>query len=125
MIASGTHDNMDDPPCVPMIIGAPIPKKQKQESMTSALVNAATAFAKVLSPSLPSTSVEPVTSAITPVSLTKSLGHGTVSPGKLTDVRMKNLEQLCCMQKLLEDGTFSQEEFLEQKEIILKILCDL
>ena len=61
MIASGTHDDMDDPPHVPMVIGAPIPKKQKQESMTSALVDAATAFAKILSPSLPSTSVEPVT----------------------------------------------------------------
>ena len=30
-----------------MIIGAPIPKKYKQVSMTSALVDAATVFAKV------------------------------------------------------------------------------
>ena len=30
MIASGIHDDMDDPPRVPMIIGAPIPKKQNK-----------------------------------------------------------------------------------------------
>ena len=126
MIVSGTHDDMDDPPRVPMIIGAPMPKKQKQNSMTSALVDAATAFAKVLSPSVPHncSSVEPVTSAVTPVSSTKSCRSG-VSPGKLADVRMKNLEQLRCMQKLMEDGILSQEEFREQKEIIMNILRDL
>ena len=71
MIVSGTHEDMDDPPHVPMIIGTPLPKTQKQESMTSTLVDAATAFAKVLSPC---SSAEPVTSVVTPVSSVKSLG---------------------------------------------------
>ena len=48
MIAYGTHDDMDDPPHVPTYdYGAPILKKQKQENMISALVDAATALAKV------------------------------------------------------------------------------
>jgi len=128
MIASGTHDDMDDPPRVPMITGAPIPKKQKQESMTSALVDAATAFAKVLCPSTSNTS--PVNSvAVTPATrstpVSNTLSRNGVSPSKLADVRMKNLEQLRCMKKLMDDGVLSHEEFIEQKEIILKVLRDL
>ena len=30
MIANGSHDDKDDPPRVPMIIHAPIPKKQNR-----------------------------------------------------------------------------------------------
>ena len=117
MIVSGTHNDMDDPPRVPMIIGAPMPKKQKQNSMTLALVDAATAFAKVLSPSVPHnfSSVEPVTSAVTPVSSTKSCRSG-VSPGKLADVRMINLEQLRCMQKLMEDGFYHKRNFVNKRK---------
>ena len=35
---------------LPMIVRAPLPKQQKQESLSTALVGAATAFAKALSP---------------------------------------------------------------------------
>jgi hypothetical protein len=48
MIVSGTHEDLDDPPRVPMILGAPLPKRQKQVSITTALVGAATAFAKAI-----------------------------------------------------------------------------
>ena len=44
MIASCTCDDMNDPPHVPMIISAPIPKKQKHESMTLPFVDATTVF---------------------------------------------------------------------------------
>jgi hypothetical protein len=50
MIVSGTHEDLDDPPRVPMILGAPLPKRQKQESITAALVGAATAYARAISP---------------------------------------------------------------------------
>ena len=36
MIICGTHDDLDTPPQVPMIFGAPLPKRPKQESLTSA-----------------------------------------------------------------------------------------
>ena len=38
MIICGTHDDLDTSPQVPMIVGAPLPKRPKQESLTSALV---------------------------------------------------------------------------------------
>jgi len=116
MIASGTHDSFDEPPRVPMILGAPLPKRPKpQESMSTALIGAATAFAKVLSPSPPSCG--------TP----EKVSHSSIkiSPGKTADIRMKNLEQLRYLQQLMEDGILSQKEFLEQKEIIMGALRNL
>jgi len=123
MIGNGTRDDKDDPPRVPMIIGAPLPK-QKHESMTSALVDTATAFAKVLSPSSNALPVNSVAKTPTLTPVAKTLRHISVSPSKLADIWMKNLEQLRCMKKLM-DGVLSQEEFVEQKEIILQALRDL
>ena len=59
MIICGTDDDLDTPPQVPMIIGAPMPKRPKQESLTSALVDAATAFASAISPTSSSLNVGP------------------------------------------------------------------
>jgi hypothetical protein len=50
MIVAKTHDDMDEPPKVPMITGA-VPKTQPKESLTDAFVSAATAIAKAFSPS--------------------------------------------------------------------------
>ena len=44
-----------------------------------------------------------------------------LSPGQAADVHMKNLE-LRFMQKLVDDGILSQEEFLEQKHCIMEAL---
>ena len=44
MIICGTHDNLDSPPRVPMIVGSPLTKRPKQESLTSALVGAVNTF---------------------------------------------------------------------------------
>ena len=57
MITCGTHDNLDSPPPVPMIVGSPLPKRPKQESLTSALVGAANAFASAISPTPNATGV--------------------------------------------------------------------
>jgi hypothetical protein len=38
---------------------------------------------------------------------------------KKLDLTMKNLEQLCQLQKLLEDGVLSQKEFDSQKKIVV------
>ena len=50
MISCGIHDDVDEPPHVPLIVRAPQPKRQKQKSLTSALVGAATALANAISP---------------------------------------------------------------------------
>jgi len=60
-----------------------------------------------------------------PAPVTKILGHNSVSPSNLADIRMKNLEQLRCMKKLMDGGVLSQEEFIEKKEIILQALHNL
>ena len=102
---------------VPMIVGAPIPKRPKQqESMTSAITNdfcyhqCCNSFCKCNF----STAIK--------CGIIYTLG---VSPGKAADIRMKNLEQLQYMQQLMEDGMLTSEEFIEQKQIILASLCNL
>ena len=129
MIVSGTHDDQDNPPRVPMIIGAPLPKRQKQESISSALVDAATAFAKAISPR-PASPLNPpssgsATTPHTPTSSASATHRFGISPGRAADIRMKNLEQLRYMQHLMEDGIISQQEFVEQKHIIMDTLRKL
>ena len=105
MISNGLHEDMDDPPRVPMITGTP--KQKKQESLSEALAGAASAFAKVFS---------------TPSSLQVSSANTStlgLSPCKAADLRMKHLEQLRYLQQLMEDNIISESEFLEQKGIIL------
>jgi hypothetical protein len=121
MISCGTHDDIDEPPRVPMIVGAPLPKRQKQESLTTALVGAATAFANAISPKVNC----PSSPSSTPTTPTRSTSRTGLSPGRAADVRMKNLEQLRYMQKLTEDGIFSVEEFMEQKHHIMEALRKL
>ena len=109
MIAAKTHDDLDDPPRVPMITGSVKRNSQPKESLSDAFASAATAIAKVLSP-------------IPTVTQTKGAeSQATFSPGKKLELRMKNLEQLRQLQQLLEDGILSQEEFASQKIV----LCSL
>ena len=111
MIVAKTHDDMDEPPKVPMITGA-VQKSQPKESLTDAFVSAATAIAKVFSPSQASVA-------------TTETQKVPFSPGIKLDLRMKNLEQLRQLQKLLEDGILSQEEFDSQKKIVVLSLNHL
>ena len=48
ILVSGTYDDWDSPPCVPMIMGT-TPKRPKQDSLAEALAGAVTAVVKVLS----------------------------------------------------------------------------
>ncbi len=49
MVVAKTHDDLDNPPKVPMITGS-IQKQPRRESLTDAFTSAATAIAKVFSP---------------------------------------------------------------------------
>ena len=89
MIVSGTHSDLDNSPRVPMIVGAPLPKRQKQESLSTALVGAATAFAKALSPqptSPRSLCTDSPTASQTPTKFPVTPSQVGVSPGKTADV---------------------------------------
>lgn len=122
MITCGTHNDLNTPLQIPLIVGAPLPKRPKQETLISALVDAATAFVSVISPSSTPSNAggpsEPSTSKVPG----RGVSRTGVSPGRAADVRMKNLEQLRFMQQLLNDGILSSEEFNEQKEIVLNTL---
>ena len=112
MIVAKTHDDMDEPPNVPMITGTVQKSQPQKESLTDAFVSAATAIAKAFSPSQASI-VGTETQKV------------PFSPGKKLDLRMKNLEQLRQLQKLYEDGILSQEEFDAQKKIVVLSLNHL
>lgn len=81
MMQCGTHDDYDNPPHVPMITGV-LPKRANRahDPLTTAFTGAAEAIAKAFThlPSQPQSSVS---------------GSGTVgiSPGKKTELRMKNI----------------------------------
>ena len=111
MISNGLHEDLDNPPRVPMITGT-TPKRPKQDTLTEALTSVATVFAKMINP--PSSGQ----SAGAPSS---TMGM-TMSPCKAADLRMKHLEQLRCLQQLMEDNIISESEFKEQKEIIIATL---
>ena len=107
MIIAKTHDSVEKPPNVPMITG--LNSRQRTDSFSDAMSNAATAFAKALSPvqssSVPSSTVS--------------------SPSKTVSVRMQNLEQLRALKQLQEDGVLTEEEYLAQKEIVIAALARL
>ena len=108
MFIAKTHDDLDHPPNVPLITGS-VQRQPRKESLSDAFTSAACAIAKAFSP--------PPTPPPTPSS--------TRSPSKVVDIRMKNLEQLRCLQQLREDGILTEEEFLLQKNIVIKSLNQL
>ena len=110
-IVSGVHESDDHPPNAPMFTGGL--HKQPKESLVDAFTGAATVIAKAI--------VAP--KALQDVTATEHSVH--FSPGKKVDIRMKNLEQLRVLQNLMEDGILSQDEFTEQKRIVLQSLNNL
>ena len=94
-----------------------MPKHPKQESLTSALVDAPTAFASAISPTQHSSNTGPPSEPTTP----KVPGHATsrtrVSPGHVANVRMENLEQLCFIQHLLDDGILHQRNLMNKSTL--------
>lgn len=74
MIVAKTHDDLDNPPQVPMITGPSVPQ-QPRESLTEVVTCAASAIAKALSPT------RDVPPSSHPVKC---------SPTKVVDIRMKS-----------------------------------
>lgn len=100
MLHCDTHDNYDVPPSIPMFSESQ-PKKKKELPIGDGVV--------VIS-----------RSAMSPLSVqTPDVRTVGVSPGRSVDLRMKNLEQLRCIQNLFDDSILSLEEFKEQKQAIL------
>lgn len=114
MIQCGTHDDQDNPPQVPMICGIP-PKRPSRahDSLTTAFTGAAEAIAKAFTPSTG------------PLRSSECSGSVGISPGKKTELRMKNLQQLRELQQLYEDNIITDKELAEQKDIVMSTLRKL
>lgn len=110
MIVNKLHDSYDDPPPRNPLIDGNVPK-QKKDTLAEAIVGAATAIAKAVAPTAPKTSPH--------------APDQVYFLGRSADIRLKNLEQLKCLQQLLDDKVLTENEFKEQKTIILEALRKL
>ena len=122
MISAGHHDSLDDPPQIPAITGI-TPKRKKQESLAEALAGVAAAFAgRMCTPQITQANSNVVIA--TPESPTKDKSSSSqvgLSPGRISELRMKNLK----LQQLLEQNILTSEEFAEQKTIVLNSMRKL
>ena len=122
MIISGIHCSKEIPP---QVTGINSQKKPKSNLFEETMMNTATAVMKAITNNQDS--------GITrSTQIQKNISNSTgtpiatcVSPGKAVDVRGKSLGQLATLKQLFIDGVLSQEEFNEQKEIILGSLKKL
>ncbi len=133
MINSGNHESTDDPPNLPAITGID-PKKPKKPSLSDAIVMAATSFANaVRGPDITQTGscnaavVVSGDTAHTPTksTITNPQRLSSRSPGRVTELRIKKLQELKELQQLLEQKILTQEEFAEQKALVLRSLRKL
>ena len=142
MIAANHHESLDDPPEVPAITGV-VPKRKKRESVAEAISTLAGAIRGTPQDNtLPGTSNSSPPAASTSnssppaASTSNSTSPGTsnnsdsnsaveYSPRKKSELRMKYLQELRELQQLLEQNVLTQEEFAEQKAIVLAALRKL
>lgn len=118
MVATGIHDDLEEPPQVPMITGI-TPKRAKKETLSDALTPLAKAITKAFTGNQASSTPEKCAVA------SQQTSQCGISPAKVADVRMKNLEQVKFLQQLYEDGILSHAEFIKQKGIVLDLLRKL
>ena len=104
MIASGNHDSFDDAPSIPAITG--VAPKRKRESLSTGVASS-------------------IASAIRPDVGPSSSSPAGRSPGKISDLHLKKLQELRELQQLLDLGVLTPEEFAEQKSIVLESLRKL
>ena len=110
-IASGIHNDYDNPPESPAFSNA-APKRAKKECLSEVIGGAAVAIVKSLSTD-PKAKKEDTGEGS---HSSGTLGPG-VSPGRAVDLRMKNFQQLRYLQRT--------KEYTELKESILAALRNL
>lgn len=116
LIRNGRYNSYDEPPPIPLMTNKE--RSHKKESISDAIVGAATAFAHALrSPA----TVTPTPDPLTPTS-TGTLTNTGLSPNNQANLRRKCLEDLRILSQLFNDGILLESEFLEQKQSILTSL---
>lgn len=123
LINRGRYGDYDKPPPIPLITGSPVPVKRKNESLSSALVDAATVVAKAFQ-----SSHAPPT---TPTSPTQHADDENLEPPpkstplKNAKLRRSCLEDLKSLKELYRDEVLSEAEFTEEKSKIMSTLKTL
>ena len=113
MQVNGHHNDLDSLPNVRAITGQPQHKRKIEQPLTEALTGCSTAITNVLMKS--QESCEP---PCPPPSSTHSLAD-RISPAGETKLSGQYLQQLNVLQQLRESAALTEEEFKEQKELIL------
>ena len=85
MVATGIHDDLEEPSQVPMIAGI-TPKRAKKEDLSDALTPLANAITKAFTGNQASSTPEKCAVA------SQQNSQCGISPAKVADVCMKNLE---------------------------------
>ena len=112
MICAGNHESTDKPPQILAITGATL-KREKKESLSSPLTDAAVTLARALhTPIQQSNSVVISSDCTTPP---RSIAKLSISPGKATVLRLKKLQEL---RELQQFSVLTSEEFAEQKRLV-------
>ncbi len=132
MIVNGIHSSKETPPQIPLITGVTPKRRNKfdeeRKFLQESIVSTAAAVVKavnngstiVQSPSIQQTVQDPSTDPST--SLNSQLG---VSPAKAAEIRGKSFGQLSVLKQLYDDNVLTQEEFQDQKNVILSHLKKL
>lgn len=115
MQVNGHHSDLDSPPNVPAITGHSQTRRKKEPPLTEALTGCATAITKVLMKS--QESCEPPVPC-TPPSCKKPSSDG-ISPASKAKLSGQYLQQLNLLQQLRDNVTLTEQEFQEQKKILL------
>ena len=133
MIVRGCYSSKDVPPDIPTIRAGVTPKRkqkrtdEERRNLQESVVNTAAAVAKAVSGStlIQSPTVHQVLHDSPSSSAGGSRLPQGISPGKASDIRGKSFGHLSTLKQLYDDHILTEEEFLEQKNVILSDLKKL
>lgn len=127
LIMTGKHQRKDNIP--EFLVNQP--KKPKQMSLAEAISGAVKTFSDaVKSPATTTLLViennnSNTSSSSTSTAFPKTANSVGISSSKISDLRMKKLQELRELQALLEQNVLTQQEFTEQKQLVLDSLRKL
>ena len=130
MIDSGNYTDRDNPPQHPAFDGTQ-PKRPKKPSLSEAIMVAANCFSQRVHTTdiHQSGGSNAVLLSRPQLKETRSSSEFStnlgISPGKITELRIKKLQELRELQQLLEQNVLTEEEFSEQKAMVLSSLHKL
>ena len=111
MIVGGTHEDMDEPPPVPMFSAQRPRGKPGSSALTDALTNVADRLVTALSP-VPTPTHNPPSGILS-------------SPGKSVELRGKYIQQLKDLVNLREIGALTNDEYEEQRLVLVGLMRKL